>query len=181
MQQISVSAVKTRKRVIAVIVLLAAVALSVALFVKVRSAVPRKDTKVVLGRPLPNLPVTDPLGSKVDLATIAAGKKRVIAFYSPSCDACQKELPELHPFPENLELVMIKDGTATASDAWTGAMAGGVRYTDNDRILNQAFAMPTLPTLLFVDENGTVRDGLIGVHPPEVTRGKLQKFAQSRT
>jgi len=181
MQQISVSAVKTRKRVIAVSVLVATALLAAALLVKVRSVAPRTDTRVVLGRPLPSLPVTSPLGSKVDLATIAAGKKRVIAFYSPSCDACQKELPELQPFPENLELVMVKDGSATASDAWTGAMGGGIRYTDNDRILNKAFTMPALPTLLFVDESGTVRDGLIGVHPPEITRGKLQKFAQSRT
>jgi hypothetical protein len=172
---------KSPKRVVASLVLLLAVAASAALIAKVRSAAPRKSTKVVLGQPLPSLPVTNPLGTKVDLASIGAGKKRVIAFYSPSCDACQKELPELHPFPAGLELVMVKDGTATASDAWTGSMAGGLRYTDNDKILQQAFAMPTLPTLLFVDESGTVRDGLIGVHPPAVTRGKLQKFAQSRT
>jgi hypothetical protein len=64
-----------------------------------------------IGGRLPSLPVIDAAGKTVDLATLGAGGKTVIAFYEPSCHVCQQELPELLPFPAKLRLVMVSESS----------------------------------------------------------------------
>jgi hypothetical protein len=39
--------------------------------------------------------------------------------------------------------------------------------------------MPGLPTVLFIDEQGVVRDGLVGAHAAGSAHQKLEQFAHS--
>lgn len=168
------------RRVFAVIVLGILVSAIAGFALKLRTVVPRHSTLVAIGKPLPSLPVTDPQGRHVDIASISAGKKRVVVFYAPTCDACQKELPELSPFPSQLALVMIREGETADVGSSTSEWRNTIRYSDKERAFNRAFVMPALPTILFVDERGIVLSGLIGTHPTAITRGELAKLAGAK-
>jgi thiol-disulfide isomerase/thioredoxin len=165
------------RRLFAVSVLALVVCAIVGFTLKLRAVAPRKSTLVAIGSPLPNLLVSTPQGQKVGIASISEGKKRVVVFYAPTCEACQKELPELTPFPPQLDLVMIREGESADGNAFRSEWPNTIRYIDTDKSFNRAFVMPALPTILFVDERGIVQSGLIGTHHSSVTRRELAKFA----
>jgi hypothetical protein len=50
-------------------------------------------------------------------------------------------------------------------------------YYDRDGVLKRSFAMAGLPTILFVDASGVLRDGLMGAHARDLVQRKLNEFA----
>lgn len=130
---------------------------------------------VRLGQPLPRLPV-DNSGAECDLRQIIAGCKSVVVFYSPACRTCEEELPALQPFPEALRLVMVSESNAQGQRN-SLLFPGAVSFYDRWGILTRSFAIAALPTILFVDERGILREGLVGTHPRELVQTKLREFA----
>ncbi len=144
---------------------------------QMRHKLPLPTTTVGVGKPLPSIVVSDPTGRPVDLATVVGGGSRsVIVFYSPSCGVCQKELPQIGPFPPELRLVLVREPGDDMADPLASAVSQ--RFADRDGALKRAFVLPVLPTVLLVDERGFVRDGFVGEHEARSAQQKLVAFAR---
>jgi hypothetical protein len=100
------------------------------------------------------------------------GRRSVIVFYSDSCHSCQEVLPELLPFPRSLRLIMIDEAEGEAQDrTHTAGLETALHLRDPNRVLLRSFPMSAMPTILFVDEQGILRDALVGAR----ARGRLQQ------
>jgi hypothetical protein len=128
-----------------------------------------------LGEPLPSLTV-DASGISADLRRLSAGRKTIIVFYSPTCRICKETLPALQPFPATLQLIMVSESSA-GGDPEALRFPGAATYFDRWGILKHSFAIAALPTILFVDERGILRDGMVGFYPRERVQRKLIEFA----
>jgi len=162
------------RRLAAVLGLAAAfVAAGYVLWLRLQSANPH--SLVRLNRPLPPL-VVDASGAAVDLRAFAAGARRVIVFYSPSCHICKEVLPALQPFPGNLRLIMVRESSEGNAPEVSGLPAAAL-FQDRWHVLSRSFSDVALPTFLFVDGSGVLRDGFIGRHERFFIRQKLKEFA----
>ena len=128
-----------------------------------------------LDQPLPSL-VVDASGVKVDLKKFAEGVRCIIVFYSPSCRICREVLPALRPFPPALRLIMVNEAPDQEGSEISG-FPNAALFHDRWRALSRSFAAAALPTILFVDEDGILRDGLAGSHGREFVQQKLKEFA----
>lgn len=166
------------RRYVALLVLVTAVAVLVGAGWRLHGKVPLRTTTVSIGKPLPSIVVADTAGKRVDLAAqMAGGSRSVVVFYSPSCEVCRQELPQIMPFPPQLQLILVREpGDAGPDPLATGT--NGRRFADGDGALKRAFVMPVLPTVLLIDERGIVRDGLVGAHEGRFAQKRLIAFAQ---
>jgi hypothetical protein len=133
------------------------------------------DGLVRLGRPLPSLRV-DGDGGEFDLRRAVAGQRSVVVFYSATCRVCQEELPALQPFPETLRLILVNESRTPGKDV-EPAVPGAASFRDHGGVLLRSFAIVVLPTILFVDEHGILREGLLGAHGREQLQRRLKEFA----
>jgi hypothetical protein len=125
--------------------------------------------------------VVDGSGSVVDAGKARSGKKTIIVFYSPSCDVCHSELPNLQPRPVGLGLILINVSRVSSEEADISGLQCDAMFYDRDRVFERSFSMPALPTILFVDEQGVLIAALAGAHQRDVVQNKLSEFAQVST
>lgn len=152
-----------------------AIGIGGAAYVKLHFGPAATDSLARLGRPLPSLRV-DASGTAADLKDLVAGRKSVIVFYSPTCRVCRETLPALQPFPATLQLIMVSESSAEA-DPEALRFPGAGLYFDRWGALKRSFAVAALPTILFVDERGVLRYGMVGSYRREWVQGKLREFA----
>jgi hypothetical protein len=144
-------------------------------FLWIRSQSADPHSQVRRNQPLPPLMVASS-GTAVDLRTFAAGARRVIVFYSPSCRRCQELLPSLRPFPSSLRLIMV-NVSSDLNDPDISGLRPAALFHDRWHVLSRAFTAVSLPVLLFVDGGGVLRDGLVGRHERFFIQKKLKEFA----
>jgi hypothetical protein len=166
---------KYLRRIAAALCLIAAIV--AAIFLRIQLAPGSVDTKLLarIGHPLPALIVEGSEGV-ADLGKLAPGTRSIIVFYSPSCKTCERVLPALQPFPSLLRLILVNESPDEGSEAWSG-FPDAVHFYDRQKILSRLFAAPALPTILFVDESGILRDGIVGFYQRAYVQRKLQDFA----
>ena len=128
-----------------------------------------------LDQPIPSL-IMEKSRVPLDLKKHIAGKRCVLAFYSPACRICREVVPYLHPMPEGLQLILINE-SSNQEKSLTAQFPGADQLQDPHRVFTQSFATLSLPTILFVDENGILRDGLAGRHQRDFIQKKLKQFA----
>jgi thiol-disulfide isomerase/thioredoxin len=133
------------------------------------------DSLARLGKPLPSL-VVDAAGTAADLKELVAGRRSVIVFYSPTCQVCRETLPALQPFPVTLQLIMVSESSAEV-DPEARRFPQASLFFDRWNVLKRSFAIAALPTILFVDERGVLRDGMVGSYRREWVQRKLTEFA----
>jgi hypothetical protein len=115
----------------------------------------------------------------VDLSQVVPGRRTVIAFFSSSCRTCRVVLPELHPFPDSLRLLLVsEDATNSTGEASGPGFEGVITFRDRRSVFVRSFPLSPLPTILFVDERGILRGGFAGVQGREQVQARLQKFAE---
>jgi hypothetical protein len=166
--------VKGRRRFKAALGLAAAiVAAGYFLWIHLQSANPQSRAR--MDQPLPSLVVAS-ANATVDLRAFAAGARRVIVFYSPSCHICKEVLPALQPFPSNLRLIMVTESSDPNGPDISGLPVTAL-FQDRWHVLSNAFTGVALPTFLFVDGSGVLRDGLVGRHDRIFIQQKLKEFA----
>ena len=170
---------KARRRVVSGLCLLTGIFLAgYARFSWVRAHAPMPSSVVRLGKALPPLLVVDASGRIVDVGKASLGSRSVIVFYSASCRVCQAVLPELQPFPHALRLLLVSEEAGSSSEApKTLGSDQALRFYDRNRVLSRSFSMSGLPTILFVDESGVLRDGLVGEHARGLLQKKLKEFS----
>jgi hypothetical protein len=153
--------------------IIAIVAAACFLWLRLQSATPH--AWVGLNRPLPSL-IVDSSGVTVDLREFAAGARRIIVFYSPACHTCREVLPALHPFPPNLRLLMV-NVSSDPNNPETSSFPSAALFHDRWHAFPRSVASVMLPTFLFVDSSGILRDGLIGKHDRKFVQQKVKEFA----
>jgi hypothetical protein len=163
----------TRRFIAALALAGAMIAAGYFLWIRLQSASPQLQVRV--DRPLPPLVVAS-ADAAVDLRAFAAGARRVIVFYSPSCRICKEVLPALQPFPSNLRLIMVKE-SSDPNDTDISGLPVTALFHDRWHVLSRAFTAVALPTFLFVDSGGVLRDGLVGRHEKIFIQQKLKEFA----
>lgn len=168
--------VPSRRRIASALCLLIGVSITAYLRIHFGSAGPHSRPRI--GEPLPPLKV-DASGVAVDLNKFTAAGKSVIVFYSPSCRICRETLPALRPFPSTLRLIMVSESQAR-EDSVTLDIPNAMFFYDRWNVLTRSFASTGLPTIVFVDEGGILRDGLVGWHELELVQRKLAEFAARR-
>ncbi len=147
-------------------------------FFWLRSHAPSADSVARLGKELPSLPVVDASGNPVDLKAAVLGSRSVIAFYAESCRICQLVLPELKPFPPSLRLLLVNEEKHSLDDPARGPGLENARmFHDRHQVLSRSFPMCGVPTVLFVDERGVLRMGLVGQHARGLIQARLKEFA----
>jgi hypothetical protein len=147
----------------------------------IRSHVSMPGAIARLGRILPPLPVFDDAGKGVDAATSCRGSRCVIVFYSSSCRVCQEVLSLLNPFPPELRLVLIHTRSESSPRSSPASeLTGASVYFDRNDVFSRSFWLSGVPAILFVDERGVLRDGLVGKHSLGRLRRKLQAFAEGK-
>jgi hypothetical protein len=171
--------IRRHTRVVAATVLLVGVSVVVGIVLSIRAQIPRRNSAARVGATLPPLPVVDSSGSVVDASKARSGRKTIIVFYSPSCDICHSELPNLQPIPVGLALIMISVSKASSEESDTSGLQCDAMFYDCDRVFERSFSMPALPTVLFVDEQGILIAALAGAHQRDVVQNKLSEFAQA--
>ncbi len=167
--------ISSRRRLAAALCLLAGISVGALLRTWVRTGPADPHTLARIGRPLPPL-IVDGSGAAVDLRKIIAGRRGVIVFYSASCRICREELPSLKPFPDELRLIMVSE-TRTPGDRMGSEFPDALLFYDRWNVLYRAFALAAVPTIIFIDEDGILRGGLVGSHRREVLQKKLKEFA----
>jgi len=145
----------------------------------VRTHFPSPGSVARLNRELPSLPVVDASGRIVDISKATLGGKSIVVFYSASCHACELVLPELQPFPPTLRLLLVNEGAGLSSSSrYKTGFEKALHFCDRNGVRSRSFPMSGLPTILFVDERGVLRDGLVGKHSREIVQRKLKAFAE---
>ena len=173
-------AVKPKRRILSGVCLSAAILLAGYARVNwVRTHASSPALVARLGAALPPLVVTDASGGLVDVGKAFLGGKSIIVFYSASCYVCQAVLPELRPFPGSLRLVLVNEETGKPSRAPEG-FESALQFRDSNHVLSRSFPMSGVPTILFVDEQGVLRDGLVGEHARGLLQRKLKEFAREQ-
>ena len=171
-----------KRRLVSVLCLFTGMTLAgYARFFWVRGHAPTRSSIARLGRQLPALPVVDASGTEVDIGKVALGSKSIIAFYSASCHVCQAVLPELHPFPPSLRLLLVDEEAGNSIESPHGLGIGrALVFQDRNNVLARSFPMSGVPTILFVDERGVLRGGLVGQHARGLVQRRLREFAETR-
>lgn len=173
-------AVKPKRRILSGVCLSAAILLAGYARVNwVRTHASSPALIARLGSALPPLPVTDASGRLVDVGKLSVGSRTVIAFYSASCHICQAVLPELRPLPAPLRLILVNEETGKPFHAPEG-FETALQFRDSNHVLSRSFPMSGVPTILFVDERGILRDGLVGEHARGLLQRKLKEFAREQ-
>ena len=90
---------------------------------------------------------------------------------------CQRELPNVRPFPNALRLVLVRitDETIDPFAQWPEVHRSLV---DRDAAFRRAIPLAGVPLRLFVDERGVLRDALIGDRGKATLREHLERFAR---
>lgn len=166
---------RSKRRIFAALCLAAAAAAAV--FLRIQLAPGYADTNLLarIGHPLPALTVENSEGA-VNLSRLISGKRSVIVFYSPSCKTCERVLPALQPFPGTLRLILVNESPDEGDKELPG-FQDAARFCDRQKSLSRLFAATALPTILFVDESGILRDGIVGFYRHAFVRQKLENFA----
>jgi hypothetical protein len=156
---------------------LLAIGIAAAAFLKIQLPDGSADPQSLacIDQPLPSL-IVEASGTAVDLKKIVAGAPCVIVFYSPSCRICREVLPTLQPFPDSLRLILINE-SADHEDSILSGFPNATHFHDRWGVISRSFAIAVLPTILFVDENGILRDAIIGSHGQDFAHKKLKEFA----
>jgi len=175
LQRLGLAMPKSKRRVVAALCLAAAVVAAVCL--RIQLAPGSADTNLLarIDQPLPSLTVESSEGP-VDLNKLVSGTRSVIVFYSPSCKTCTRVLPALQPFPDTLRLILVNESPDEEEEELSG-FQDTARFYDKQKILSRFFTAAALPTILFVDEVGILRDGIVGLYGRGFVQRKLKDFA----
>jgi hypothetical protein len=169
---------RSLKRLIAALSLLIGIVVTSGLLFKLRAHTPRPNSIAAVGRPLPAILVPDETGRVWDVSKAGLGAKTVIVFYSTACEVCQRELPNLQPFPSTLGLIMVNEADGSSEEIDRLHLPYTKRFYDRDRVFDRLTPNPGLPTILLVDEQAVLRGAMVGAHSPDALRRRLAEFAQ---
>ncbi|MCP4359286.1 MAG: TlpA family protein disulfide reductase [Chloroflexi bacterium] len=140
----------------------------------------------IVGHLAPDFTLQTPLGEQVALSEImqtaaAGGQPVVLNFWASWCAPCRVEMPHLQQasvkYNGRAAIIGVNQGES-ARTVTDFAAEQGVTYpllVDSDMTINQLYDVRGLPTTLFIDAEGVVREVVIGT----VTQAVLEDRVES--
>lgn len=135
----------------------------------------------LIGKPASELTLKDLTGKPIVLSKLK-GRPVILDFWATWCPPCKEMIPQLIELRKQYkddDLVMIGISGEPAEKLKTFIDKAGINY----QIVSFPDEMPepynqinALPTMLFIDPNGVIRDIHIGEHKPEDTKKAIQKI-----
>lgn len=138
----------------------------------------------LVGYRAPDFTLQTPLGDTVALSQLVAeagGQPVVLNFWASWCGPCRFEMPDLQQasmkYNGRIAIIGVNQGE-NASTITDFGNEFGVTYPllrDPDNTVNNLYSVRSLPTTLFIDASGTVREVQIGI----LTRAVLEDRIES--
>lgn len=134
---------------------------------------------------VPSLPITALDGTATSLDQVRAGRPAVLNFWASWCPPCKKEMPDFQSVWEEMgdEVAFILLATAdgrndTVENVTKYIVSAGITapvYYD-DGSYAYIFGINSFPTTVFINPDGTLSHGYIGMISKEVLSSELRKM-----
>ncbi|GIK58800.1 MAG: redoxin domain-containing protein [Chloroflexi bacterium] len=135
----------------------------------------------IVGHPAPNFTLPNTLGQEVTLHDLA-GQPVVLNFWATWCAPCRVEMPAFQQasvqYNGRATIIGINQGEAAKNVTGFGAEYG-ITYPlllDTDQQISRLYEVRGLPTTLFIDANGIVREVVIGAITPAVLQNRVERL-----
>ncbi|MCL4261933.1 MAG: TlpA family protein disulfide reductase [Anaerolineae bacterium] len=135
----------------------------------------------IVGHPAPNFTLQDSLGQEVTLHNLA-GQPVVLNFWATWCAPCRVEMPALQQasvqYNGRATILGVNQGEAARNVADFGAEYR-ISYPlllDTDQEISRLYEVRGLPTTLFIDANGIVREVVIGTVTEAVLQDRVERL-----
>lgn len=111
------------------------------------------------------------------------GKKVILNFWATWCPPCQEEMPEMQKFHEQysdeVAIVAVNFTVSERNTETVKKFIEGNGYTfpvllDSENKANSGYEVLTYPTSYFLDENGIIRDKVVGPMTFQVMKEKTK-------
>jgi len=119
----------------------------------------------LINKPSPDLVLTNTEGKTDPILSSRQGKKAVVIFWATWCPHCYEELGQLNDNIANIEqkgikiiLVDIGETTTDVKDYFKRRQMRLISFVDEDSSVQEPYHIVGVPTLIFIDEKGMVRN-----------------------
>lgn len=141
----------------------------------------------IVGHLAPDFTLQTAVGQTVALSDVineagAAGQPVVLNFWASWCAPCRVEMPNFQQASVQFNGRIAFLGINQGEDSQTITDFGnefGVTYpllVDQDSRVNRLYAVSGLPTTLFIDHNGVVREVVIGILSEAVLQSRVESL-----
>lgn len=135
----------------------------------------------IVGHPAPNFTLPGTVGQEVSLHDLA-GQPVVLNFWATWCAPCRVEMPAFQQasvqYNGRAAIIGINQGEAAKNVTDFGAEYR-ITYPlllDTDQQISRLYEVRGLPTTLFIDANGVVREVVIGAITPAVLQDRIERL-----
>lgn len=174
------------------ILLLALTALGITWILFSREAVSQPRTislteAPIVGHLAPDFALTTPLGETVSLTDFVdrdgdAGQPVILNYWASWCGPCRIETPELQnaslKFKNQVAILGVNQGESAQTVTEFG-LSFGLTYpllVDQDNSVNRTYGVNSLPTTIFIDRQGVVREVFIGILNQAVLEDRVKRL-----
>ena len=132
----------------------------------------------IVGFLAPDFSLQTAVGQTVTLSEIT-GQPVVLNFWASWCAPCRVEMPSLQQASRTYNGRAAFIGINQGENSTTITEFGneyGVTYpllVDQDNLVNRLYEVNSLPTTIFIDQNGVVREVIIGILSEAVLQSRL--------
>lgn len=139
----------------------------------------------IVGHPAPDFTLQTAVGQTIALSEIvdeagALGQPVVLNFWASWCAPCRVEMPSLQQasikYNGRVAFIGINQGEdfATITDFGNEYNVTYPLLMDPDNRVNRLYEVSSLPTTFFVDQNGIVREVIIGILSEAVLQDRVE-------
>ena len=123
----------------------------------------------LIGKQAPDFTLERINSAKSNLTDARGGKKAIIIFWATWCGVCKEELAKLNPQVADIEAQGVKILLVNVGDSKEEVRAfmrkkgyGFDSFLDEESALQEPYGLVGVPTLVFVDDNGIVKNFMHG-------------------
>ncbi len=141
----------------------------------------------IVGHPAPDFALQTAVGQTVTLSEITnqsggSGRPVVLNFWASWCAPCRVEMPSLQQasviYNGRVAFIGINQGEdfATITDFGNEYRVTYPLLMDPDNQVNRLYEVNSLPTTVFIDQNGIVREVVIGILSEAVLQDRVESM-----
>lgn len=143
----------------------------------------------IVGHLAPDFTLTTPQGATVSLTDFVdrdgdSGRPVVLNYWASWCGPCRIETPELQnaslKFKNQVAFLGINQGESVQTVTEFG-LSYGLTYpllVDEDNTVNRTYGINGLPTTVFIDRKGVVRELFVGILNQAVLEDRLKRLLE---